>query len=75
MFKEQNKLVPLIPEATDRKPFFLIVVKESVYIATAVIQGSVPGKTFQILRRTPPATVLSNVIECTIAVTGTARKT
>ena len=64
----------LIPEATDRKPNSLIVVGPE-YIANAVIQEAVPGIARIDLRRTQPATVVANAVECSIVVTVTARKT
>jgi hypothetical protein len=63
-----------IPKATNREPVFLIVVVP-VYIAIVVIQVAVPGIVCIVLRRTPPVTVLANVVECSIVVTVTARKT
>ena len=63
-----------IPKATNREPEYLIVAVP-VYIAIVVTQFSVPGNACIELRRTPPATVLANVVECSTAVTATARKT
>ena len=57
----------LIPEATDRQPFFLIVVVP-VYIAIVVIQVTVPGIVCIVLRRTPPVTVVANVVVISIVV-------
>ena len=54
-----------IPEATDREPIFLIVVVP-VYIAIVVIQVAVPGIVCIVLRRTPPVTVLANVVELSL---------
>jgi hypothetical protein len=78
IIKLSNELSPiaigLIPEATDRKPKCLIVVVP-VYIAIVVIQVAVPGIVCIVLSRTPPVTVLANVVECSIVVTVTAWKT
>jgi hypothetical protein len=63
-----------IPEATDRKTVFLIVVV-SVYVVIVVVQIAVPSIVCIVLRRTPPVTVVTNVVEITIVVTVTARKT
>ncbi len=46
-----------------------------VYIAIVVIQVAVPGIVCIVLRRTPPVTVVANIVEITIGVTVTARKT
>jgi len=53
----------------------LLIVVVPVYIAIVVIQVAVPGIVCIVLRRTPPVTVLANVVECSIVVTVTARKT
>ena len=63
-----------IPKATNREPVFLKVA-EPVNTAIVVKQGAVPGIVCIALRRTPPETVLANVVECTIVDTDTARKT
>jgi len=69
-----NQLI-LIPEATDRKPILLIITAP-VDIDIVVTQETDPGTARNVLRRTPPATTVSNVAEeRTIEVTATARKT
>lgn len=62
-----------IPQATDRKPVFLIVVVP-VYVAVIVVQVAVPGVICIVLRRTPPVTVDPNVVECSISIAVTTRK-
>ena len=63
-----------IPQATHRKPILLIVVV-SVYIAIVVIQVAVPGIICIVLSRTPPVTVVANVVVISIVVAVPARKT
>ena len=62
-----------IPEATNRKPDFLIVVVP-VDIAIVVVQVAVPGVCCIVLRSTPPVTVVGNIVECSIVVTVAARQ-
>ena len=63
-----------IPKATNRIPTRL---KAGVpfYSAIAVTQDAVPGTVRRVLRRTPPETVVANVVERPIGDTETARKT
>ena len=62
-----------IPQATDRKPVFLIVVVP-VYVAVIVVQVAVPGVICIVLRRTPPETADPNAVESSIAETVATRK-
>ena len=61
---EPNKLIPLIPEATDRKTIVLLEAGV-VSIAKVVEQEAVPGKVrgCVVLRRTPPGTEEVNTEE------------
>ncbi len=69
-----NSQINSIPEATNRKPFRLMVVDPG-HIAIIGIQGAVPRSVGIVLGRTPPVTGLANAAECATVVTVTARKT
>lgn len=62
-----------IPQATDRKPVFLIVVVP-VYVAVIVVQVAVPGVICIVLRRTPPIAGGTNPVEGAIDITVATRK-
>jgi hypothetical protein len=62
IIKLSNESNKLIPEATNRQPFSLIVVAPA-YIANAVKQVAVPGIACLELSRTPPETEVANVVE------------
>ena len=67
-------LINSIPEATNRKPYLLIVVVPG-NTAILVTQAAVPGIGRTALRRTPPVTTLANGVESSTVVTATAWKT
>ena len=66
-------VIGLIPEATNRKPVFLIVV-EPVDTAIAKAQEAAPGARRTALRRTPPEAEVANIVECSTVVTVAARQ-
>ena len=69
-----NANTELIPQTPNREPIFLIVVV-SVCIAIVVVQVAVPSIVCIVLRRTPPVTVVANVVVISIVVAVPARKT
>jgi hypothetical protein len=71
--KEPNKLIPLIPEATDRETVLLQVgITEGS--AIDVTQVYVPNNVRIELRRTPPMTYVADIVEA-YSIKETARKT
>ena len=69
-----NANTELIPEAPNRQPTPLIAVV-AASIAIGVGQDAVPSIVCTGLRRTPPVTVVANVVVISIAVSVPARKT
>jgi hypothetical protein len=75
--KEPNKLALLIPEATDRQTVLLYAVVLG-RIAIAIAQDAGPGAVGTVLRRTPPVTPVTEVVntdEITTVLAEAARKT
>ena len=52
----------------------MLIVVVSVDIAIVVVQVAIPGVCCIVLCRTPPVTVVANIVECSIVVTVAARQ-
>jgi hypothetical protein len=53
----------------------LLIVVVLVCIAIVIVQVAVPGVVSVVLRRTPPVTVVANIVEITIVVAVASRET
>jgi hypothetical protein len=60
-----------VPQTTNTKTILLVVIVP-VEVLIIVVEVSVPCVVCIVLRGTPPVTVVSNVVECSIVVTVTA---